>query len=442
MHSFVRLVLLFLITSILNKYYCQLAEVDTVGTTWQVSKGMDFANHQFMDVPFYNANGSMGLFRDRVGNCYISRSLTSSPEKLNIKGKPKGKVEWDFKRPEILYYLTSDKFFSYVWSFNINSGNAEIIYKTENYISEISPPHPDGDHLLLGAKDKEESVLEVYSISKDESIKIPIDVPMHRIRFTKSPDLTIFVNRSEDPKTSWLVNINTKKKTQIYQGKSTSPSWRPGGENFCFYGDNKEGIRSLLILNTEGDIVKNFPELKNHTLGWSIDGKYIVTDVKEKKDDPYGGWICVVDYETGEISKIVKYQSDYLTESGEKNSTGLPLPQLSPDATKVIYNSSRYGIKHPHVFVSLVRLPEQVKNAKMIKSDGNVELSWSKSNGLEIEGYLVFRKYKDGNLDLATTLDIEITSFSEIIDDNIKGYQIVAKEFSGIQSKPVVPKYD
>ena len=280
--SLVLIIVLLLSSSIINTAYSQIEKVDTVGSTWQISKGLDFANHQYTDVPVYNANGSMALFLDKKKNYYVSRGLTSSPEKINFKEKPEGKVEWDFKRPDILYYLTTDKSYWYLWSFNVNTGDAKMIYKTDNYISEISPAHPDGDHLLLGAKDKEESVLEVYSISKDESIKIPIDVPMHRIRFTKSPNLTIYVNRSAEPKTSWLVDVNTKEKTQIFQGKSTSPSWRLGGENFCFYGNDEDGERKLLVLNTEGEIVKVFPGLQNHHLGWSIDGKYIVTDVEEK----------------------------------------------------------------------------------------------------------------------------------------------------------------
>jgi Tol biopolymer transport system component len=442
MRSLALITLLFLISSIFNRSYCQLEKVDTLGTTWQISRGMNFANHQYTDVPVYNANGSMALFKDKKGNFYISRSLTSDPEKINFKDKVKGKVEWDFKRPEILYYLTRKKSYSNIWSYNVNTGDAELIYKTENYFSEISPAHPDGDHLLFGAKDEDESVLEVYSISKGESIKIPMDIPMHRIRFTKSPDLTIYVNRSEEPKTSWLVDPNTKEKTQIFQGKSTSPSWRLGGENFCFYGNDEDGKRKLLVLNTEGKIVKVFPELKNHHLGWSIDGKYIVTDVEDKIKGPYGGWICVVNFETGEIQRAVKHESDFDDEDGNKNATGHPHPQLSPDATKVVYNSSRYGIKHPQVFVSLVRLPEQVKNAEINQSGENVELSWSKADGLEIENYLVYRKNKSGKTELALTLDKNTTSFTEKNNNDVDGYFIVAKEYSGIKSIPVALEKD
>ncbi|MBU2491658.1 MAG: oligogalacturonate lyase family protein [Bacteroidetes bacterium] len=430
--------LLLLLSAIENKSYSQIEKVDTVGTTWQISRGLDIANHQYTDVPVYNANGSMALFKDKKGIYYISKGLTSYPEKVNFKEKPLGKVEWDFKRPNILYYLTKDKSFWYLWSFNVKTSNAEMIYKTENHISEISPAHPDGDHLLLGAKDKDESVLEVYSISEDESIKIPIDVPMHRIRFTKSPDLTIFINRSAEPKTSWLVDVNTKEKTQIFQGKSTSPSWRLGGKNFCFYGNDVDGERKLLVLNTDGEIIKVFPGLTNHHLGWSIDGKFIVTDVEEKKEGLYVGWICVINFETGEIQRVVKHQSDFDEDDGDKNSSGHPHPQLSPDATKVVYNSSRYGIDYPHVFVSLVRLPEHVKDTSIKKAGENIELSWTKASGLEIENYLVYRKYKDGNTKLVATLEKDITSFIEKDNKDLDSYYIVSKEYSGLESKPVV----
>jgi Tol biopolymer transport system component len=422
--------------------YSQVLEADTVGATWRISKGMDFANHQYTDVPVYNANGSMALFQDREQNYYISRSLTSTPEKIDFKEQPIGKVEWDFKRPEILYYLTRNEHYSYIWRFNVDTGGVEMLYKSENFFSEISPAHPDGDHLLFGAKDKDESVLEVYSISKNESIKIPVEIPMHRIRFTKSPDLAIFINRSAEPKTSWLVDPDTKTVTQIFQGKSTSPSWRLGGENFCFYGDDADGERKLLVLNTDGEITRVFPRLTNHHLGWSIDGEFIVTDGEERKGGFCGGWICVVNYQTGEIQRVVKHQSDFDKPDGSKNSTGHPHPQLSPDVTKVVYNSSRLGISNPQVFVSLVQLPEQVKNARLNQRGERVELSWSKAKGLEIENYLVFRKYRDGKVELSSTIEKETTSFTENVKGEIDEYHIVAKEYSGLKSKPVVLETD
>ena len=422
--------------------YSQVLEAATVGATWRISKGMDFANHQYTDVQVYNANGSMALFKDEDQNYYISRSLTSNPEKIDLEGEPKGKVIWDFKRPEILYYLTRDQNYSYVSSFNVNTGDVEMIYKSENFFSEISPAHPDGDHLLFGAKDKDESVLEIYSISKNASIEIPVEIPMHRIRFTKSPDLTVFINRSENPKTSWLVDPSEKKVTQIFQGKSTSPSWRLGGENFCFYGNDADGERKLLILNTDGEIINVFSELTNHHLGWSIDGEFIVTDAEESKGGPCGGWICVVNYKTGEIQRVVKHQSDFDKPDGSKNSTGHPHPQLSPDVTKVVYNSSQLGMENPQVFVSVVKLPEQVKNAAINKLGEHVELSWSQADGLEIENYLVFRKHRDGKVELSSTIEKETTSFTENVNGKIDEYHIVAQEYSGLKSKPVILEVD
>jgi Tol biopolymer transport system component len=414
-----------------------MPKIDTVGTTWQISKGLDFANHQYTDIPVYNSNGSMVLFKDGNGNFYINKSLTSLPQKLIFKDEPTGKVEWDRNRPEILYYLSTDKSYSYVRRLNLDTSTDELIYKTESEISEIAPPHPDGDHLLLAPKDQEKSTIEVYSLSTGKSIKIPINIPLHRVRFTQAPDLTIYVNRSAEPKTSWLVDVPSGQKRQVYQGASTSPNWRPGGENFCFYG-NYNGKRSLLVLDTTGTVVKFFPELKNHHLCWSRDGKYIVTDVEQKIKEPYGGWICVVNFETGEIKKVVKHESDFDDEDGNKNSSGHPHPQLSPDATKVVYNSSKLGIEHPQVFVSVTRLPDTVENAKLTRSEGNFILKWSESKGREIQQYLVYCQLTDGETELAATLHRSVTNFSEKIREGIREYWIVAQEYSSLQSEPAV----
>ena len=87
-------------------------------------------------------------------------------------------------------------------------------------------------------------------------------------------------------------------------------------------------------------------------------------------------------------------------------------------------------------------MPEQIENASIKKLGENVELSWSKANGLEIENYLVFRKYKDGKVELSSTIERETTSFTENVNDNINEYHIVAKEYSGLRSKPVVLRVD
>ena len=87
-------------------------------------------------------------------------------------------------------------------------------------------------------------------------------------------------------------------------------------------------------------------------------------------------------------------------------------------------------------------MPGQVKNAKINQSGSNVELSWSKADGLEIENYLVYRKYKNGKTELASTLGKSTTSFTENDNVDVDGYYILAQEYSGIKSEPVVLEKD
>jgi len=413
-----------------------------VGKTWQISKGLDFANHQYTDIPVYNCNGSKALFMGRKGKFYISTNLNSTPTLIKFPEQPKGKLEWDKKKPAILYFLTYKKDITRVHQFNVESGEDKIIYTTENYITEISPTHPDGDHLLLAPKDQANSVMEIYSLSKGESIKIPMDVPLHRVRFTTSPDLTVFVNRSGKlllPKTSWLVDPQTKQKRQVYQGASTSPNWRLGGNNFCFYG-TYNGSRGLLVLDTNGTVVKSFPQLTNHHLSWSPDGKYIVTDVEKdpenKKKSLYPGWICVVNYETGEIRNIVEHESEFDDREGDKYSAGHPHPQLSPDATKVIYNSSKFGMDHPHVFVSLVKLPESVKNASAKRESDKMIIEWQNPDKVELKECIVYSIHKNGKAELIGSVDLTGTKLVTEYNPDVTGYNIVTKEYSGLTSKP------
>ena len=50
--------------------------------TWQISKGVDRASHQYTDVPVYNCNGPMALFQDDRHNVYVSKKLTGQPVRI------------------------------------------------------------------------------------------------------------------------------------------------------------------------------------------------------------------------------------------------------------------------------------------------------------------------------------------------------------------------
>jgi hypothetical protein len=414
-----------------------------VGKTWQISRGLEFANHQYTDIPVYNSNGSLALIMGDKGNYYYSKSLDSSPVKIEFKNKPKGRVQWDSKKPDVLYYLSNKNSNSIINLLNLATGEDREIYSTANFISEIAPAHPDGEHLLLAPKDQSESIMEIYSLKTDVSIKIPMDVPLHRVRFTKSLNkLTVFVNRSsklDKKKTSWLVDPISKTKKEINSGASHSPNWRIGGELFCCYGEFSGG-RALLVIDTTGSVVKSFPEITGNLLSWSPDGKYIVTDVgdepgnKRKSVNP--GWISVFNYETGEIKNVVRHGTQYKNKDGEKYDAGFPKSQLSPDGTKVIYNSTKLGIDHPQVFVSFVKHPENVKSATAKREADNIVIEWQIPKSVELKESIVYSIHKNGKIELTGSVNIPGTKLETEYNPDVTGYNIVTKEYSGLTSKP------
>jgi|GEM_PF-2717546 len=407
-------------------------------TTWQISRGLDWANHQYTDIPVYNCNGSRTLFKDKENNFYISKSLSDTPEKLTLPANPIGKVEWDRTRPDILFYLTEKNEVFSVHQHNVKTGRDSVIHTTTNFMSEIAPAHPDGEHLLMGPKDKWESVLEILSLKTGEVMEIPIDKPLHRIRFTMAPDLTVYLNSALiRPKPSWLVDVQTGEYRQVYKGTSTSPNWRPGGTHFCFYGRTAKGAdKKLMVANADGEIVKTFDELDNHHLNWSRDGRYIVTDSDIEKPGEYRGWISVIDFEKGIVHKVVEHDSHVDDRFGEKYSPGHPHPQLSPDATKVIYNSTRYGMAHPQVFASVFKRPTSPQNLTLNVDNDRVNLNWDKPKGLEIEQCLVYRVTPEGET-LAGKVLLPGTDFTEDLKSGTSAYRVVAQEYSGLKSEPV-----
>ena len=413
----------------------------TQAPTWQISRGLDYANHQYTDVPVYNANGSKAIMTDNKDNFYISTNLEAKPYKLTFKEKPKAKVEWDSKDPDIIYYISAKKKVTSLHSFNIKAGTDNVIFTTNKFVSEVAPGHPDGDHLLLYAKDKPNSTLFVFSISTKKCIEIPVtNTPLHRVRFTTAPDLSVYINSPVNPKPSYTINVKTGEKKLIYKGQQTSPNWRPGGQEYCFYGSHN-GERMLMVLDKNGNFVKGFKGPTNHLVHWSPDGKYIITDPDMHRTGMYQGWICMIDYNTGKVRQVVRHNSEFIY-NGKKLSSGQPEPRLSPDGTKLIYNSNRFGIDHPQVFVSLVHLPDPVTNVKMNKADGMVNITWNNPPGVEIHNILVYRIKERGTSELAGEVTIPNASFIEKYVPGTIGYKIVTEEYSGLKSKAVELKMD
>jgi hypothetical protein len=405
-------------------------------TTWEISRGLDWANHQYTDIPVFNCNGSLALFHDQQGTFYLSNSLDSEPFKLGFDEPPTGKVEWDRKRPSILFYLSKRNATYFVHEFDVISSQDRVIHRTSSPISEIAPPHPDGEHLLMGTKEQSASIVEVLSLSSGKIRQFAIDKSLHRIRFTMADDLTVYLNSSDiEPKPSWLLDVDSGQLQQVYEGSSTSPTWRPGGEHFCFYGRTDEGkAKSLLVLDKSGAVIKSFPGLDNHHLNWSRDGNYIVTDVDVEKPGEYRGWICAIDFESGAIHRVVKHDShvnDYLD---EKYSPGHPHPQFSPDATKIIYNSTRYGMAHPQVFVSLFQRPSPPEDAVLAVEGNNVTIRWKPPHGVEIQRCLVYRVGFNGEA-LAAQVDLPLTSFAEPLQPAVSGYRVVFQEYCGLMGE-------
>lgn len=404
------------------------AKQDSISSC-HVSLGIKYAYHQYYDIPAWNCNGSVLLFRGE-GRVYLVRKLGQAPIELKLTSKPAEYLQWDRNDPDILFYVVySQKRYTQLYRVNLHTTDKEMIYQTEGFLG-LAPPHPDGRHLLLHPRINRTDPAQIFDLETGAVKTIPVPGPVHRVRFTKNPDLSIFCNletekdNSSDPRTSWFIDTSTGKTKLLVTGEAGHPDWRPGGNWLSFFQDN-----GLTIINRNGEPVQRFSGLGGHQ-SWSDDGSMVVADITYRKSR-YVGWIIVYQVNSGEIVPLIEHCST-LTDRQATH----PHPVFSPDGTKVVYNSNNFGRNTPQVYVAKVRSPDPVAKFQADLKENTVVLSWEKPRGREIEKYLIY--YLTGNkrfLIGENTADKVV--YKTKTSEDMRGFQVVAQEHSGLTGKPV-----
>ena len=178
---------------------------------------------------------------------------------------------------------------------------------------EFCPPSSDEKKLLLrGLRDLSEKVWTVYMIDiRTRRRKIvPIEGNIHRLRFTRRPDDSIFYNLndpvSEERLGSYAIKPDGSGLTELPCGRAGHPDWAPDGHAW-FY--TSEG--GIWVMDRDGT---NRRQLVNLSAGmhggWSHDGEWIVSDVT--RGGPYANQVITVHTEErGRIHRICYHNGSY-----------------------------------------------------------------------------------------------------------------------------------
>jgi len=160
---------------------------------------------------------------------------------------------------------------------------------------------------------------------------------------------------------------------------------------------------------------------------WSSDGKFIVCDSDLLLPDgtKLEGFINVIDTATREVTPVVPHNTAYT-----KDQASHAHPCFSPDATKIVFNSTQGGKEMPHMYIALFRKPAGPVNPVLVRGQDGNRIVWARPRSKELAGYVVYRIDSSGKKTAIGEPDAKETSYVDS-GRNASGYAVASREFSG-----------
>lgn len=250
----------------------------------KVTGQLDGAYHQYFALPAWNADGSKLLVvrkRDGRKKAWIiddyGNGAFGRPRELPLKAFH-FYLQWDAKNPRLLYFTVTNRgagetrlcaFDVERWAL-ANDGAPVLSMRhgaEGNQIPQLYPPHPDGEHALLGPRQNGNGDICIYSLKhpNEPIYRIPLDSlthlhggedyesgdpyhyfdepgrRAHRIRFTHHDDLSMWMTEEKADAAP-----GRKQTWAVYPGDRTIALLDDRGGHFDF---NPDGTRVAYVSN-------------------------------------------------------------------------------------------------------------------------------------------------------------------------------------------------
>lgn len=404
---------------------------------WKISAELPTAYHQYYDVPAWNADGSRLILipRQNLKRIFLASTLGGPLEEIQLQSPGRRRaddyVQWDARNPQQMYFMTEHEGQRLLVAQSLDGKRSRLLTVGPDY--RLGVPHPDGEHLLIHPRIRSTADILIYSLKKRAVVHtIPVPGPVHRVRFTKDPDLSVFMNLSGQSN-RFIIGVDGIP-NPFYPDQAGHPDWAPSGRLFSFF---KSGERRGLYVR---DIQKEINYLVEGTKGvfghqsWAYDGSFIVLDVNND-EQPFKDYIMVADMADLTARPIVRHDSIYLDGSGSQSTH--PHVIASPDGTKAVYNVNRNPEKpEPHVYVVRLRKPSPVVNPQASLKGREVSLNWTLPPAKERAGTLILAVSKAG--EASELAFVKGNSWKGRWPEGIAQLKLLTREHSGLLSEPAI----
>ncbi|MCF7847877.1 MAG: hypothetical protein K9M45_03415 [Kiritimatiellales bacterium] len=406
---------------------------------WRMTDHPAIERHVYYDIPAWNANGSTLYWRARRPG---AKMWLMDADGTNFRPLPKagdgGKMTslyWSRTDTNRMYFARSDAKETAVYTLDIrNGGTAKLVSIPlpetvgELGFREFAPPHPDERYFLFrwGRMDKDPTLVVVVDSETGKFWKLETGTTVHRLRFTKTADHSVFINSNYRPdeldtkdRLEWVLQLDGSRHGLLPLGGH--PDWNPAGTWGAGYRDG-----GIWLVSHDGKTERELVKTSSGHGGFSITtGAWHVGD--SPKSGPYGNMVFVTEIATGKVVPISCHGSSYSGwGSGVSDPEAThPAPVCSPDETKIVYDSDMLG--QPDVWVAVWKRPQAPRNVQF----KNGTLSWKEPElHREVAGYVLYRK-DNSNWNAMAGKRVEGLSLQGL---EAGTYAVAAQEWSGLTS--------
>ena len=424
-------------------------DTGTGAEVWRMTHDPLTSRHVYYDIPAWNVDGSLLFFiAHRPGNG--SRNWLMDADGGNVRELPMPATAGEVKRP---IWSTSDPATmlcavvhdgrSELRALNVHTGETELLAEVDLvHFLEMTPPSQDGKKLLVrGRRDPDKKVWTVYliDVATGEKTLVPIEGNIHRLRFTRADDDSIFFNLNDpvaETRTgSYRINADGTGLLELKSGGGGHPDWAPDGRAWTYTAE-----RAIWMMDADGSNLRQLIYLgAGMHGGWSADGEWIVFDAPDL--GCFANQIAMVHAdEPGRVSRLCFHNASYQGwRLGHPDAESThPAPIASPDGTKVVFDSDMLG-GWGQMYVVIARRPDAPRKLEATRKGDAVSLKWTRpARDQERKGYLVYRGNAPGGPYRAVS-DGLVTG--ETFEDRVGGdapcfYRVAAIEHSGLEGLP------